>query len=53
MEPEFNGMVAAGLRLEEGLLDLFGPVASFEYDYVEFNSFTEADTSLIPLQAYS
>ena len=45
---EFNGMVAAGYDWKKGCWT-FGPVASFEYDYVEFNSFTEADTSLIPL----
>jgi outer membrane autotransporter protein len=45
---EFNGMVAAGYDWTKGCWK-FGPVASFEYTYVEFNSFTESDTSLIPL----
>ena len=45
---EFNGMVAAGYDWKKGCWS-FGPTASFEYTYVEFNSFTEGDTSLIPL----
>ncbi len=45
---EFNGMVAAGYDWKKGCWT-FGPTASFEYTYVEFNSFTESDTSLIPL----
>jgi outer membrane autotransporter protein len=49
---EFNGMVAAGYDWKQGCWT-FGPVASFEYDYVEFNSFSEDDrlssASLIPL----
>jgi outer membrane autotransporter protein len=45
---EFNGMVAAGYDWKQGCW-LIGPVASFEYDYVQFNSFTESDTSLLPL----
>ena len=45
---EFNGMVAAGYDWKKGCWQ-FGPVASFEYDYVQFNSFTESDTSLLPL----
>ncbi len=45
---EFNGMVAAGYDWKKGCWS-FGPTASFEYTYVEFNSFTESDTSLIPL----
>jgi len=45
---EFNGMVAAGYDWKKGCWT-FGPTASFEYTYVEFNSFTEGDTSLIPL----
>ena len=45
---EFNGMVAAGYDWKKGCWT-FGPTASFEYDYVQLNSFTEGDTSLIPL----
>ena len=45
---EFDGMVAAGYDWKKGCW-IFGPYADFEYSYVEFNSFTEGDTSLIPL----
>ena len=45
---EFDGMVAAGYDWKKGCWT-FGPTASFEYTYAEFNSFTESDTSLIPL----
>ena len=45
---EFDGMVAAGYDWKKGCW-LIGPVASFEYDYVQFDSFTESDTSLLPL----
>ncbi len=45
---EFNGMVAAGYDWKKDCW-LIGPVASFEYDYVQFNSFTESNTSLLPL----
>ncbi len=45
---EFNGMVAVGYDWTKDCWK-FGPVASFEYDYVQFNSFTESDTSLLPL----
>ncbi len=41
-------MVAAGYDWKKGCW-IFGPYADFEYSYVEFNSFTEGDTSLIPL----
>jgi outer membrane autotransporter protein len=48
---EFDGMVAVGYDWKKGCWT-FGPTASFEYTYAEFNSFTE-DTStaasLIPL----
>ncbi len=45
---EFDGMVAAGYDWKKGCWT-FGPTASFEYTYAEFNSFTESNTSLIPL----
>jgi outer membrane autotransporter protein len=45
---EFNGLIAAGFDWKRGCW-LIGPTASFEYSYVQFNSFTEGDTSLIPL----
>jgi outer membrane autotransporter protein len=45
---EFDGMVAVGYDWKKGCWT-FGPTASFEYTYAEFNSFTESNTSLIPL----
>ena len=41
---EFNGMIGAGFDWKSGCWT-FGPTASFEYNYVEFNSFTESATS--------
>ena len=42
-------MVAAGYDWKKGCWT-FGPTASFEYTYAEFNSlYLESDTSLIPL----
>ena len=39
---EFNGMIATGFDWRKGSWK-FGPTASFEYSYVEFNSFSEKD----------
>jgi outer membrane autotransporter protein len=45
---EFTGSIAAGYDWKRGCWK-FGPIASFEYNYAEFDAFTEGDTSLIPL----
>lgn len=44
---EFHGLVAAGYDWTIGCFT-FGPTASFQYSYIDFNSFTESG-SLAPL----